>query len=142
MFVEPRVVVAVVFSTGGGFIMLIGLGLLVKILRFLRTAASARATMVGHETRVGEVDGCAASYAHPVVEFVDLEGSKRCVTISVGTYGFSDLPNGSQVEIVFNPQDPEEAYVRHFVHLWLLPLVVMGLGFGLLMFGLLAFFSR
>jgi hypothetical protein len=129
-----------IFSTviiiSGGVTVLIGLAFLVGTIRFLRTAERAAGVIVGHEAQVStDSEGCKTAYVHPVVEFEDAAGKKHRVTLATGTAGFHPFPAGRQVEILYPPDNPEKARIRHFLHLWFFPMICTALGIIAVVFG-------
>src|SRR5262245_23600531 len=116
-------IVSIVMIVSGVATVLIGLAFFVGTVRFLGTAERAAGVIVGHETQVStDSDGTRMAYIHPVVEFEDGNGRQHRVTLATGTAGFQPFPAGRQVEILYPPNNPGKARIRHFLYLWFFPM--------------------
>jgi len=135
------VVFVLMFVGSGAVFLAIGLALLFWMRRFLRTAVRTPAKVVGYEVRSrrsgGGSLGGAGAFQHAKVEFEDLNGRKRCVTMNTGSTS-RPHPQGAQVDLLYNPDNPEEAQIESFLNQWLFPLAAIGVGGVLLIIGLVA----
>lgn len=100
---------------------------------FLTDAKRVRGTVVAldwredHDggSRKARADDSPAAY--PVVEFTPVDGTPRKFRDSAG----SNPPAyevGEQVEVLYRPDSPEDARIKGFLSLWLLPLIFGGIG--------------
>ncbi|GGZ86903.1 DUF3592 domain-containing protein [Streptomyces bluensis] len=101
---------------------------------FLVDAERARGTVVALEWRNDDHNGASRKTrgnnrpaAYPVVEFTSAEGTPRKFRDSTG----SNPPSyevGEEVEVLYRADSPEDARIKGFASLWLLPLVFGGIG--------------
>ena len=111
---------------------LVGLGLLIasafltwQTSNFIRTSKTAPG-------RVVDLEWCSGSSGHgggyrTVFSFTDSYGQAH----TVRTKSWQNPPThriGAAVEVLFQPMVPEEASIRSFQTLWLIPTVLAGLG--------------
>ncbi|KJY41556.1 hypothetical protein VR41_12085 [Streptomyces sp. NRRL B-1568] len=100
---------------------------------FLTDAKRAPGTVVALDwredpdggSRTGHADDAPAAY--PVIEFTSADGTPRRFRDSAG----SNPPSykvGEQVEVLYRPNSPEDARIKGFLSLWLLPLIFGGIG--------------
>lgn len=139
MFTTMVAVFSGMMVVAGGFSVLIGLGLLVGTIRFLRVAESTAGVVVGYETRVSETrdqDGFVTAFVHPVVEFEDASGRHHRVTLATGTAGCRPFPVGASVVMLYPPDDATRARIRCFLHLWSFPVMFTVIGTISILFGL------
>ena len=130
------------FTGIGGLFAVIGYAMLYHTLRFLRVAVRARATVVGYDPRTSTSnDNRTSTFYHAKIEFMDQLGMQHNVTMSVGT-GSPSYPEGSIVDILFDPDRPERARIDSFSHLWLFPLVFGGMGTIFVVIGLVVWLLR
>ncbi len=124
-------VFSIIMIVSGVFSVLIGLGLFIGTIRFLRAAERAAGAVVGHKAKVDETpdqDGMRQCFIYPVVEFEDCYGRHQRVTLATGTAGWQPFPVGTRVEILYPPRDPTRARIRSFLHLWSFPVMFTALG--------------
>ena len=124
-----QIIFMAIFAGSGALLFMAGLVLLFGTLRFVKNAASAQGTVVGHETRVRTDQDGRTAFVHPQVEFTDPEGQTHRVTLATGTAGMATWATGTQVDLLFSSADTQTARIRCFTHLWFLPLVLTGGGF-------------
>ena len=75
----------------------------------------------------------------PVVQFQTSNGTEIIFESEVG----SNPPShgvGETVEVFYDPEDPQKAVINSFVHLWLLPTVLAGVGGIFILVSLIAFY--
>jgi hypothetical protein len=119
----PRLFLAI------GFVLLVlGAVTLVRTLQFVSGAEHATGTVV-ELSRSSDSEGTVTF--HPVVRFTTAEGRTVEFVSSTGSSP-PDHSAGDRVEVLYDPDDPQDARLTGFFDLWLLPLVfgVMGLGFS------------
>ncbi|MFI6008319.1 DUF3592 domain-containing protein [Streptomyces sp. NPDC051243] len=117
----------------GGLFLVVGLILAGVSVSFLTDAERARGTVVALEWR-NDGTGTARKKrvnddpaAYPVVEFASADGTPRKFRDSTG----SNPPSyevGEQVEVLYRADSPEDARIKGFASLWLLPLIFGGIG--------------
>lgn len=86
---------------------------------FLRDAQQVQGTVVALDWR--------GDAAYPVVEFTPVGGVPRKLQDSAG----SNPPSyevGERVEVLYRPDSPGDARIKRFLSLWLLPLILGGIG--------------
>ena len=128
-----------------GLILLLGgLGLLVGSAHTYRQQAAfvdASQTAVGavianhwRENRIqggGETPGAWA----PVVRYEDADGTPSTFTSEIGNYPSPDYAIGEEVEVLYDPDNPSHAEISDFMTLWLIPVVLFGIGIVMALFG-------
>ncbi len=115
-----------------GFILLLtGVGLGVgglisrsRTQRFVETAVRSHALVTGLEQRRGSKH---TVMYHPVLRFKTEAGAQHEVVSPVGSKPSPYKP-GHTVPILYNPARPEEVRIHSFLHVWLFPLVLGGMG--------------
>ncbi|WP_443051450.1 DUF3592 domain-containing protein [Streptomyces sp. NBC_00234] len=65
--------------------------------------------------------------AYPVVEFTSADGTPRTFRSSTGSNPPS-YEEGERVEVLYRANSPEDARIKGFASLWLLPLIFGGIG--------------
>ncbi|WP_455753857.1 DUF3592 domain-containing protein [Streptomyces griseorubiginosus] len=65
--------------------------------------------------------------AHPVVEFTSADGTARTFRSSTGSNPPS-YDKGDRVEVLYRADSPDDARINGFAYLWLLPLILGGIG--------------
>jgi hypothetical protein len=116
----------------GPIFLVVGVGLLVgcfgaftRTKRFLATAQEARAEVAGIEERHGG-NSQSRSY-HPVLRYRTQEGATKEIVSSVG----SNPPRykkGDSVVILYDPAKPDDMRIHSFANVWLVPLILGGVG--------------
>jgi hypothetical protein len=126
-----------------GLFAIIGLGLLIASFfvflstrSFINSSARATGTVIAHaSSRSSDGD---LTYA-PVVSFRTPDG--HSVEFKSQTSSSSRSPAvGQTVEVLYNPRNPQEAEINSFSSLWLLPIILSGLGAGFFIIGTTVFF--
>ena len=115
-----------------GFILLLaGLGLSVGALvsrsrtqRFVQSSLQTQAQVTGLQQRRGNQN---TLLYHPVLRFKTKAGTEHEVVSPVGSTPSPYKP-GDTVTVLYDPARPEEIRIHTFLHLWLFPLVLGGLG--------------
>lgn len=102
--------------------------------RFVSGAERATGTVIDLSSRT-DSDGD-VTY-HPVVRFTTAEGRTVQFVSSSGSSPASES-EGDRVEVLYDPDDPEDAKLSGFFDLWLWPLALGGLGGMAVFFGLFA----
>ncbi|MFJ5674624.1 DUF3592 domain-containing protein [Streptomyces sp. NPDC093097] len=100
---------------------------------YLTGAERARGTATGLEWSgggsIGRRGSSSSPSAHPVVEFTTADGTSRTFRGSAG----SSPPAyevGERVEVLYRADSPGDARINGFIQMWVLPLVMGGLGLG------------
>jgi hypothetical protein len=125
-----------------GLFSIIGLGLLIASLfiflntrSFINSSARATGTVVAHVSV--KSSGGDTTYA-PVITFRTPDG--QTIEFKSQTSSSSRSPAvGQTVEVLYNPRNPQEASVNSFSSLWLLPIILSGLGAGFFIIGTTVF---
>jgi len=117
----------------GALFMAVGLLLAGMSVSFLANAERAQGTVVSLEWR-SDHNGVSRKsrkidkpVAYPVVEFTSADGTPRTFRSSTGSNPPS-YDEGERVEVLYRADSPEDARIKGFVSLWLLPLVFGGIG--------------
>ncbi|TPQ23747.1 DUF3592 domain-containing protein [Streptomyces sporangiiformans] len=117
----------------GALFLVVGLILAGVSVSFLADAESARGTVVALEWR-NDHDGASRKKrendkpaAYPVVEFTSADGTPRTFRSSTGSNPPS-YKEGERVEVLYRADSPEDARIKGFASLWLLPLIFGGIG--------------
>jgi len=93
----------------------------------LARSVRAQGTVVQNRLIVDQRDGVEEHAYQPVVEFRDGAGHIRRFTDAAGSLP-PDYTPGTQVEIAFEPRDPERARILSWKRLWLAPALLIGVG--------------
>ncbi|MFF1699394.1 DUF3592 domain-containing protein [Streptomyces sp. NPDC058257] len=100
---------------------------------FLADAERAPGTVVSLEWR-DDIHGVSRKQrandgptAYPVVEFTSADGTPRTFRGSAGSNPPS-YERGEKVEVLYRADSPEDARINGFTSLWLLPVVLGGIG--------------
>ncbi|MGW2559280.1 DUF3592 domain-containing protein [Streptomyces sp. NPDC001514] len=117
----------------GALFFVIGLILSGVSVSFLVDAERAQGTVVALEWR-NDHNGVSRKkrendkpVAYPVVEFTSADGRRRTFRSSTGSNPPS-YEEGERVEVLYRADSPEDARIKGFASLWLLPLVFGGSG--------------
>lgn len=111
---------------------------------FLQNAVTAKATVVSYRTTTDtetKKNGNRRStkkttYYYPTFEFKDHQNRITQVESNVGEGNSKPYSIGSQVEIVYAKENPQDAKIKSFLNLWLFTTIVGGFA---MIFLLLAF---
>nr|WP_328907617.1 DUF3592 domain-containing protein [Streptomyces sp. NBC_00234] len=125
------------FSIGaiafGSLFLVVGLILAGVSVSFLANAERAPGTVVSLEWRNDDNGvsrkkrGNDKPAAYPVVEFTSADGTPRTFRSSTGSNPPS-YEEGERVEVLYRANSPEDARIKGFASLWLLPLIFGGIG--------------
>ena len=137
-----NVLLAVLLTSGIGFA-LIGLGLVVsgRTRRFLTTGCRADGvvTALVPRTNMEGPDLARTTYA-PSVEFTAQTGALRSFT-SATAASRPAYRVGQHVVVVYDPRNPRKAIILSFGEVWLVPLILWGLGALFMLIGMLVAFG-
>lgn len=100
-----------------------------------RVVENYKSVYTGSDTRT---DDTSISY-YPVVEFQDAQGQTIRFRGSTGS-GAPEYEVGTPVEVLYDRENPYNAQLAAFSHLWLGPVVVSVAGFIFLVMGVAVFF--
>ena len=114
-------------------VLVAGAATLVHTIRFVQGADRAAGTVIELRSEVSDGD----EVFYPVVRFTTAEGRSVEFVSSSGSSPPSESV-GDEVEVLYDPDDPNDAQLSGFFHLWLWPLVLGPLG---LIFGCFALFA-
>ena len=125
----PRVCLAL------GVVLLVGGAIaFVHTERFVSGSERATGTVIDLSSRT---DSDGDVMYHPVVRFTTAEG--RTVQFVSGTGSSpASQSEGDSVEVLYDPDDPQDAKLSGFFDLWLWPFALSALGVAFLVFGLFA----
>ncbi|MFE7316062.1 DUF3592 domain-containing protein [Streptomyces sp. NPDC057555] len=116
----------------GALLLAVGLITAGVSISYLTNAERARGTVTGLEWSGGGSigrRGSSSGSAHPVVEFTTADGTSRTFRGSAG----SSPPAyevGERVEVLYRADSPGDARINGFIQMWVLPLVMGGIGLG------------
>ena len=97
-----------------------------RAVHFKKTAIEAQGTVIElRESTSGGSHG--GSVYNPVVRFADKDGQERTLYSSTGTYPPA-YAVGDRAPILYDQADPKHAEINSFSGLWLLPIIVSGIG--------------
>ncbi|MET7288690.1 DUF3592 domain-containing protein [Streptomyces sp. NPDC005573] len=96
----------------GALFLVIGINLLRGARRLRRDGASARATVVGFQTR-SQVDSNRMMYT-PVLQWVTADGRTVEVTSSSESSSVGDLRRGGEVTVFYDPDNPRRMLIDGF----------------------------
>ncbi|MGW0337911.1 DUF3592 domain-containing protein [Streptomyces sp. NPDC003011] len=117
----------------GALFLVVGLILAGVSVSFLANAERAPGTVVALEWR-NDDNGVSRKkrvndgpVAYPVVEFTSADGTPRTFRSSTGSNPPS-YEEGERVEVLYRADSPDDARIKGFASLWLLPLIFGGIG--------------
>jgi hypothetical protein len=99
--------------------------------RFVESAVRGQAQVTGLEQRRGSRS---TVMYHPVLRFKTEAGAQHEVVSAVGSSPSPYKP-GDTVPILYNPARPQEVRIHSFLHVWLFPIVLGGMGVIFLIVG-------
>ena len=123
-------IMAVSFLVGGAAIGAGGIAIYNHMRAFAAMATTCTGKLVAYESPLSDSDGLTnrrAANHYPVVEFVDLTGTKRRFTASTGS-NQKPYDLGADVTVIYDPKDPDEADIESKLYQWMIPALVSGLG--------------
>jgi hypothetical protein len=123
-----------VFLLLGVVFLAIGIPIFVHRRRFVSRAASAIGVVRDHKSTEGPAG--MQSY-HPVVQFQTHDGRMVEFESDTGIPEESSNRPGGQVEVLYDPLNPEKAHIKTFFMLWGMPLGFSGVGAVFLVVGVL-----
>jgi hypothetical protein len=97
---------------------------LVRTVHFVRTAEHATGTVVDVSR---EIDDDGDEFFYPVVRFTTAEGKEFEFKSDSGSNPASHS-NGDEVDVLYDPDDPDDAQLSGFFDLWLFTIVPFGIG--------------
>jgi Protein of unknown function (DUF3592) len=107
-----------------------GAATLVDAARFVRGAERTTGTVIDLDARTSDGD----LVYYPMVRFTTAGGRRVEFTSSSGSSSPPDV--GDRVEVLYDPDDPQDAQLSGFFSLWLWPIVLGGVGIGFAAAGL------
>jgi Protein of unknown function (DUF3592) len=111
-------------------LLVIGAATLVDAARFVRGAERTTGTVIDLDSRTS--DG--GLVHHPIVRFTAADGRTVEFTSSSGSSSPPDV--GDRVEVLYDPDDPQDAQLSGFFSLWLWPIALGGVGIAFAAAGL------
>lgn len=114
------------FFAVGVVALLVSAGVLVWTIQFVARAERATGTVT---EVVRETDSEGDDVFYPVVRFTTPEGAEIEFKSSSGSAPASHS-EGDQVDVLYDPDDPDDARLSGFFDLWLFPIVGLALGAG------------
>ena len=129
-----------VFLFLGVVFLAVGIPIFVHRRRFVSRAASAIGVVRDLKSTEGEGPAGMQSY-HPVVRFQTHDGRMVEFESDTGVPEESSNRPGGQVEVLYDPLNPEKAHIKTFFMLWGIPLFFSGLGVVFLGISILGLFS-
>jgi hypothetical protein len=128
----------------GLILLLAGLGLLAgsahtyrQQAAFVDASQKAAGVVIGNYWRENRIQGggeTPGAWA-PVVRYEDARGNLITFTSEIGNYPSPDYAIGEEVEVLYDPDDPRHAEIGDFMTLWLIPVVLFGIGIVMALFG-------
>jgi hypothetical protein len=100
--------------------------------RRLRAGGRAKGVIVGSEETFGS-SGDNRPYYRPKVRFAARDGHSHTFVSPVGRG--KPYANGANVDVVYDPANPEDAEIAGFVAQWLVPLALAAFGAFMLVYG-------
>lgn len=120
--------ILVVFGGSGVLLGGIAVVLYFRTRRFIEGASRVPAVVVAHEEeRAKGPNDRWTNFYYPIIEFRDLKGVQRRITSSIGSSA-KPYRDGAAVTVLYDPADPEKIKMESFRELWLMPLVLSGMG--------------
>ena len=119
------VLAAVAFFGSGSISFAIGILLIVRMYRLLRSAKRYAGKVVNHEQRYGEI--LDEWVSHPVITYRDATGEKVTFTDPAGT----SPPRhkvGKRVTVLIDPADPDNPEIESLLSQKLIPAFVLAMG--------------
>jgi hypothetical protein len=95
--------------------------------RELQSNARVVGTVTGNVYSTTNNDGVVSGAYHPAVEFTDLSGAKARFTDRIGSLP-ADYELGMSVEVIFEPDKPQNARIYSWKRFWLAPTIFVLVG--------------
>ena len=95
--------------------------------RELDAYAHTTGIVTGNAYSLTNTDGNVSGAYHPVVEFTDIRGNKLKFTDGIGSLP-PDYETGSQVEVVFDAENSQNARIHSWKRFWLAPAIFIIVG--------------
>ncbi|MEM6750283.1 MAG: DUF3592 domain-containing protein [Planctomycetota bacterium] len=118
--------IGLLFALIGAAFLGVGVWLGVRTQDFLATAVTTQGEVV-HVERIRSSDPDSGDTFKPTFAFQDQAGAPRNVTPSMSSSEWN-FAIGEPVEIVYDPAEPQNAKLKSFGGLWLLPTIFAGMG--------------
>ena len=123
-------IMAVSFLVGGAAIAAGAIAFFNLMRTFAATATKCIGKLVAYESVKLSTRGLTTGGArnhYPVVEFIDLNGTKRRFTASIGS-NQKPYALGAEITVQYDPKDPENADIESKLYQWMIPALAFGLG--------------
>lgn len=113
------------FYAIGAVSLVVGVVLAVRTAQFVAGAERATGTVIDLKEDYSSSNGHYTYY--PIVRFTTADGREIQFTSSSGSSPASESP-GDEVEVLYESDDPHDAQISGFFHVWLWPAVMLPLG--------------
>jgi hypothetical protein len=104
---------------------------------FVRASHKAAGVVIANEWRENTIqsgDETPGGWA-PIVRFQSAGGYSITFTSDISNYPSPDYAVGERVEVLYDADDPDHAEIDDFLRLWLVPLILFGIGGVMALFG-------
>ncbi|MCF4970609.1 DUF3592 domain-containing protein [Nostoc sp. CMAA1605] len=108
-----------IFGGIGSILLVVGIVLTLKTRSFVATSVITQGTVIDFKRR--------SKVYYPVVEFTPSSGDTTVFEANSGS-STPEFQMGQQVEILYSPQQPNDAVIHSWLNLWLLPATFTGMG--------------
>lgn len=122
-------VLSTAFLIAGAGLLVVSTALVWRTSTFIRSSRTAPGRVVDLEWRNGS--GRSKTSGGYATVFVFTDGSGQAHTVRTKS-AYDPLTHriGSAIEVLFQPENPEDAKIRSFRTLWLIPVALAGAGVG------------
>jgi hypothetical protein len=124
-----------IFLIAGLFMLFGGLVSWYRTRVFLARCVKTKGVVVSHEHQTDSEGDDKTTSSFPIFRFIHpITGTEYSVRSNVSGL----MQEGQEIEIVYDPQDPENAKIDKLSHTWMIPIITTLLGVFFSFFGVLA----
>ena len=116
-----------IFALVGALLLSIGGWLLSDVYRFSASAHATKAVVVSVKRHRTSSDSGLRYTFFPTFRYTDAAGAERVAQVRIGSDGYN-YPVGSEVPILFDPEDPEDVRVAEGSDIWMMGVIATILG--------------
>uniref|UniRef100_A0A2P1CZ83 DUF3592 domain-containing protein n=1 Tax=Nostoc sp. FSN-E TaxID=2027337 RepID=A0A2P1CZ83_9NOSO len=108
-----------IFGGIGSIFLVVGISVTLNTRSFVATSVSTQGTVIDFKRR--------SKAYYPVVKFTPSSGDPTVFEANSGS-STPEFQKGQQVEVLYNPQQPNSAMIHSWLDLWFLPAMFTGMG--------------
>lgn len=114
-------------TTAGSSMLLVGVILIYKRMRFVAQSAVAIGNLVSYYASSSADHHGSRTHFFPIIRFWAQDGKKYELTSAAG-YSSKKYPEGHEFRVRYSTGNPSKAFVDNFLNLWTGPLALTAMG--------------